>query len=96
MTRKHWRIFGMVQAGGILAAFAACVAQDPLLLVGAGALLLPGSVTYWLSRDSFQPGYGAFIWPALISAGINLSLFALLNVVVSFWQKRQTQARQGL
>jgi hypothetical protein len=96
VTPKHWRIFGMVQAGGILAAFAACVAQDPLLLVGAGALLLPGSVTYWLSRDSFQPGYGAFMWPALISAGINLSLFALLTILVSFWQKRENRTRQRI
>ncbi|HUA00060.1 MAG TPA: hypothetical protein VMB02_07000 [Candidatus Aquilonibacter sp.] len=92
MTKKHWRIFGFVQAGGILASFGACVAQDPLLLLGSGALLLPGSVTYWLTRNSFQPGYGAFLWPALISTGINLLLFALLSVVVSLWQRREKQA----
>jgi hypothetical protein len=92
MTRRHWRIFGMVQAGAILAALGACVAQDPLLLLGSGVLLLPGSVTFWLTRNSFQPGYGAFMWPALISTGINLSLFVLLGGLLSFRRKGEKAA----
>lgn len=92
MTRRQWRIFGMVQAGGILASLAACLAQDPLLFLVAGLALLPGSVTYWFTRHFFQPGYGAFMWPAFISVAVNLTVFALLSALVSLRKKRGEMA----
>ena len=87
MRRKHWLVFGMVQAMGIIATLAAVFSQFPSLLLVPLIMLLPGSL---VSGALFERGHARGAWSLTAIAVI---ANALLFTVTSFLILRHRKSK---
>jgi hypothetical protein len=81
MKRKHWLIFGVVQAIGVMSGFAGALLQDPLFLGISFSFLSPGSLAaFALSK----PGYVGADWSLWKLGAIAVVANVLLFTIASF------------
>lgn len=84
MKRKHWWIFGAIQAAGVLATAEAMIMQFPTLSLVSVLVLLPGSLA---SLPVFGGKHFAANWSpwniCAVAVTTNLLLFILASLLLA-------------